>query len=501
MTLNLGRDPQVTDSNPAILWFRRDLRLGDNPALQAAIDSGRPLLACFLLDETRDEWRSLGGAARWWLHRSLDALQADLARHGLTLFLKRGPAGDLLRGIAGSSGADRIYCNRLPEPAEAAADREIARSLAADGITLEQHDAALLFPPPQPLNGSGAPYKVFSAFWRACLALPEPSGPLPLPGRPRAAACSRTGADRLADWKLLPTAPDWSGGLKAAWSPGEQGARRCLEAFMEGAARTYAADRDLPGKTTTSRLSPHLHWGEISPRALWHAMRTAAASGALGSRHAEKFIAELGWREFSHHLLYHYPTLPTHNMNPRFDAFAWADPDRDRPTGAALRAWQRGRTGYPIVDAGMRELWHSGWMHNRIRMVAASFLVKDLRIDWRHGAAWFWDTLVDADRANNSASWQWVAGCGADAAPFFRIFNPVLQGQKFDADGDYVRHWVPELAGLPDRHLHAPWQAPAEILAGADVRLGDSYPRPVVEHAEARRHALAAFAAIKEAAE
>ncbi|MFC3226711.1 cryptochrome/photolyase family protein [Marinibaculum pumilum] len=505
----------MPNSKPAILWFRRDLRLHDNPSLIAAADRGGPLIPCFLFDPDRPEWAELGGAAAWWLHHSLSALSESLRMQGLELLLRSGPTADLLRDICQASGAARIFCNQVPEPQSIAADRSLQRSLAEDGIDLVIAGPPLLFDPPKPLNRSGEPYQVFTPYWRACLGEQEPPAPRPQPPMPPAAAgpaeagSAEAGSgdgdplasEDLADWRLTPTAPDWAGGLCAAWTPGEAGAGARLDGFLDAAAASYHRARDLPDRVGTSRLSPHLHWGEISPQTVWHAVRRTVAAGGMPEKAAEKYLAELGWREFSHYLLHHFPSLPRQNLNGRFDAFPWSAPDGDAATRNALQAWCRGRTGYPIVDAGMRELWTTGWMHNRVRMVVASFLVKDLRIHWRTGAGWFLDTLVDADLANNSASWQWVAGCGADAAPFFRIFNPVLQGRKFDPEGGYVREWVPEIAALPDRFLHAPWEAPAEVLRSAGIDLGETYPRPVVDHAEARRHALSAFETIKDAAE
>jgi deoxyribodipyrimidine photo-lyase len=336
----------------------------------------------------------------------------------------------------------------------------------------------------------GEPYKVFTPFWKALRAAMPPDRPLAAPEHVRG-VMSGPESDRLDDWGLLPTMPDWAGGLREAWTPGEAGARARLEAFLEEGLDRYADGRDRPDRSGTSRLSPHLHFGEVSPRQAWHGALGAQASRDLPERQVGAFLRELGWREFCLHLLHHWPRLPVQAWRSDFAAFAWAE---DR---AGLSAWQAGRTGYPIVDAGMRELWRTGWMHNRVRMVAASFLVKHLLIPWQDGEAWFWDTLVDADLASNAANWQWVAGSGADAAPYFRIFNPVLQGRRFDPDGAYVRQWVPELGRLPANHVHAPWEAPAAVLEGAGVRLGIDYPHPLVDHKAARKRALAAFDAIR----
>lgn len=472
---------------PVLLWFRQDLRLADNPALSAAVASGRPVIPLYILD---DDEPALGGASRWWLHQSLAALEKSLATHGQRLILRRGPATAVLTSLIGETRADTIHWNRCYEPQAVARDTALKAMLAARGVAVHSQNAALLFEPWTVRTKGGSPFRVFTPFWRACLASPEPLRPEPAPARILASA-AWPHSDALDDWGLLPTNPDWAGGLRASWTPGEAGATSRASAFLDQALNGYTRDRDRPDLAATSRLSPHLHFGEISPHALWHAVRMQAEAQNAVARDADKFLSELAWREFSHHLLFYTPDLPERNLRADFDRFPW----RDDPNG--FRAWTRGETGYPIVDAGMRELWTAGWMHNRTRMIAASFLVKDLLIDWRKGAAWFWDTLVDADRANNSASWQWVAGCGADAAPYFRIFNPVLQGEKFDPEGAYVRRWCPELAKLPARWIHRPFEAPAAILGEAGVRLGTNYATPIVDHGRARSRALAAFDTIK----
>lgn len=470
-------------ASPTILWFRRDLRLADNPALVAAIARGAPLIPIYVLDP------DLGAAQRWWLNHSLESLGADLARLGTPLILKRGDARDVVLELAKETGAGAVYWNRLYDPEAIARDTRLKSALRTSGILAESFNASLLREPWEiSPKGSSAFFQVFTPFWKSLAAIIEPV----TPARTPMAWVSGVdmASDRLEDWRLLPVKPDWAAAFGGYWSPGEAGARFRLERFLDQALSGYADRRDFPDGSTTSGLSPHLHWGEIGPRQVWRATRGAVERGG-DARSAEAFLRELGWREFSHHLLFHAPTLPERCLRPAFEAFPWAPAD-DR-----LRRWQRGLTGYPMVDAGMRELWTTGWMHNRVRMIVGSFLVKHLRIDWRHGAAWFKDTLLDADLANNSASWQWVAGCGADAAPYFRIFNPMLQGAKFDPEGGYVRRWIPELARLPDRFLHAPWTAPTEVLAQAGVRLGIDYPTPVVAHEEARASALAAFAAIQ----
>ncbi|MCG8543345.1 MAG: DNA photolyase family protein [Alphaproteobacteria bacterium] len=477
---------------PNIAWFRQDLRLADNPALTAAVQAGGPVIPLFILDEESPGVRPLGGASRWWLHGSLTALADDLASLGATLVLRRGPATDVIAAITAETGAAGVYWNRLYEPTAIERDKIIKARLTETGIEAQSFNAGLLWEPWNITTKAGSPYGVFTPFWKALLAKGEPAPPLPRPDRMPGHA-DAIASDRLADWRLLPTKPDWAGGLREMWTPGEAGAGDVFARFRDACIPAYPTARDIPGQPGTSRLSPHLHFGEIGPRQLWHAVRTWAQAQAEPEvdTGAMAFLRELGWREFNHHLLFHRPDLPTANVNAKFDAFPWQHEER------ALSAWQQGRTGYPIVDAGMRELWHTGWMHNRVRMITASFLVKHLLIDWRDGEAWFWDTLVDADLANNAANWQWVAGCGADAAPYFRIFNPIRQGERFDRDGAYVRRWVPELAALPDKYIHSPWTAPPEVLAQAGLRLGDTYPEPYVDHGHARQRALAAYEQVK----
>lgn len=390
---------------------------------------------------------------------------------------------DLLR----ETGADTVFWNRLYEPLAIRRDSEIKSDLKDAGVAVESFTGNLAFEPWTIRTGNDGPYRVFSPFMKACMRRGAPDQTLAVP-ETLAAPNDWPASDELDGWKLEPTTPDWAGGLREHWTPGETGAHRRFEAFLDDSLDSYAKARDRMAGETTSRLSPHLHFGEISVRSLW---RTLDHREAEGARSVGKFRAELIWREFAHHLLFHFPTLPEKNWRESFDAFPWVD-DQE-----ALKAWQRGKTGYPLVDAGMRELWVSGYMHNRVRMVVASFLIKHLAIHWRHGADWFWDTLVDADLANNAASWQWVAGSGADAAPFFRIFNPVRQGQQFDADGAYVRRWLPVLQHLPDKYLHAPWTAPDAVLQDAGVKLGRNYPNPIVDHAAARARALAGYDRVK----
>ena len=469
---------------PVILWFRRDLRLADNPALARAVETGRPVLPVYIHDEG-SVIRRVGAASDWWLDKSLRALGDDLAGLGAPLVLRRGNSEAELRRLINETGADTVFMNRLFEPDAFARDADIAHALKAEGVECRGFNGSLLRPPGSVLNGSGQPYRVFTPFNRALLEQVETPPALLAPERIEGVA--GLASEALDDWGLHPRRPDWSGGFE--WTPGEAGASHALSALTARALKTYSKSRDLPGVAGTSRLSPHLHFGEIVP---WRAVARVRASDAPAAE-IEKFVAEIGWREFSAHLLAAFPQMVDQAFQPKYDAMPWRDDD------AGFEAWTRGMTGYPIVDAGMRELWATGFMHNRVRMIVASFLIKHLLIDWRRGENWFWDTLVDADLASNVQNWQWVAGSGADAAPYFRIFNPVTQGQKFDADGRYVRKWVPELARLPDKWLHAPWTAPVENLQGAGIALGRTYPHPIVDHTTARERALAALKGLADA--
>ncbi|KAF0230756.1 MAG: deoxyribodipyrimidine [Beijerinckiaceae bacterium] len=474
----------------ALHWFRADLRVLDNPALLAA--STAPECLTVFIDETNAGFRPRGGASRWWLHQSLAMLSEAITRLGGTLILLRGDSRSLVPDLARHLGCDLVTWNRRYGLAEREADAAIKADLRAQGIGATSFNGALLYEPMEIKTQAGGPMRVFTPFWKACRALRDPPAPLGAPQRlmtPAGALDGIPGRLTLPALGLLPNKPDWSSGLAATWVPGETGAAERLDTFLEGPLAGYADNRDRPDFRSTSMLSPHLAFGEISPRMIWHQVEHCWAEGGLTAsrRDIDKFFAEIGWREFAWHLMFHYPALARENYQPRFDTFPW-----ERNEGALL-AWQQGRTGYPIVDAGMRELWRTGFMHNRVRMIVASFLIKHLLIDWREGEAWFWDTLVDADPASNAASWQWVAGSGADAAPYFRIFNPITQGEKFDPEGVYIRTHVPEIAGLPDAFLHKPWEAPGPMLQRAGIRLGETYPEPIVRHEMARERALAAF--------
>lgn len=473
--------------NPAIVWFRDDLRLADNPALHAAAATKRPLVCVYIHDESTRGVRSLGGAARWWLHGSLQSLHESLTQHGGRLIILRGTSVDALSGLASSVSAQTVYWNRRYDGPGRKIDSSVEAALHKHHVEVASFNGRLLNEPWTIKNKSGKPFRVFTAYWRSVTARGTPDEPLGAPRNLRFHTLPRgLKSVPLESLDLEPHAPDWAGGLRTQWHRDEPSAKIHLNRFLKSALREYPVDRDRPDRHGTSRLSPYLCFGNISVRQIWHAARAAVDShrSPANMRQLDKFLAELGWREFNYHVLYHHPDLAERNFQSRFDPLRW------RADRRGLEAWQRGLTGYPIVDAGMRELWTTGWMHNRVRMVAASFLIKHLLIDWRSGEKWFWDTLVDADPANNAANWQWVAGSGADAAPYFRIFNPILQGEKFDPDGAYVRRWVPELARLPSKIIHKPWTAKAKQLAEAGVRLGKTYPHPIVDHDKARTRAL-----------
>ncbi|CCF19491.1 Deoxyribodipyrimidine photo-lyase [Pseudorhizobium banfieldiae] len=470
---------------PVIVWFRRDLRLADNAALSAAVETGAPVIALFIREGSAGGGMPFGAAQAWWLHHSLLALRQALHDRGGDLLFFTGEAATVLVQVAQQTGANQIYLNRSYERDDQ--DRDIARRLKAEGIAVHAFHGQLLHDPSHIRTGGGKPFRVFTPFWKALQALGEPREPLAAPDAMRGAS-STPPSEQLEDWGLLPTKPDWAAGFGETWTPGEAGARFRLEDFVEHGLREYKSVRDFPARDLTSHLSPHLAHGEVTPAQAWH-----AASGLDNGDPAQitHFRRELAWRDFNYSLLIEFPRLATDNWNTAFDGFAWSF------DGALYRAWRKGLTGYPIVDAGMRQLWREGYMHNRVRMITASFLIKDLTIDWRKGEEWFRETLLDADPANNAASWQWVAGSGADASPFFRIFNPTLQGEKFDPDGDYVRRYVPELSHLDKKYIHRPFEAPDHILQKAGIRLGESYPRPIVDHGSARERALAAYKATR----
>jgi deoxyribodipyrimidine photo-lyase len=472
----------MPQTRPALVWFRQDLRLSDNPALHAAAQSGAPIFALFVHDdEAAGAWKA-GSASRWWLRMSLASLRDSLDG---ALHVYHGDASDIVPQLVEVLGAGAVYWNRCVEPWRTARDEGIKRSLLEKGVEVHTFNGCYLYDPSTVLKKDGTPYRVFTPYWRnGCLEHGRPPRE-PLPAPTDLATCDTAPDLGPQQESLLPAFP-WFENSASAWEPGEAGAQGQLDTFLSKSISRYDEGRDRPDLGHVSRLSPHLHFGEVSP----HQVRQAALErgGDPAAAHSvDRFLSELGWREFSAYLLYHEPRIVDTNLQRKFDRFPWQD------DAALVEAWQRGETGYPIVDAGMRELWRTGYMHNRVRMITASFLIKNLLQDWRHGAAWFWDKLLDADLANNSSSWQWVAGSGADAAPFFRIFNPVTQGRKFDPQGDYVRRYVPELADVPKKYVHCPWEAPGDVLDAAGVTLGRNYPQPLVDLKASRERALDAF--------
>lgn len=479
-----------TVNKPIIYWYRQDLRLNDLPGLAAAVASGHPVLPVYILDDhTPSEWQ-YGAASRWWLHHSLADLSCQLSALGGELVFLKGDPLKVIPALAASMDAAGVYCSRQHEPWASGLEADLSAQLSGAGVALKTYPGALLWNPESMLNLAGQPYKVFTPFWRSSRASGHPDVPIGPLGESR---WQKPGAgyDPLASLDLLPTQPNWAATWEQLWRPGEQGAAARLQQFQADSLSGYGKDRDYPSSSSTSRLSAHLHFGEIAPNRVYHAITSLKAMDGSIVEDGDKFLSELGWREFSYYLLHHFPHIPEREFKARFEKFPWSG------SAAHFDAWKSGKTGYPIVDAGMRELYATGTMHNRVRMVVASFLCKHLMIDWRAGQRWFWDTLVDADLASNSCSWQWVAGSGADASPYFRIFNPVTQSRKFDAEGTYIRQWVPELSALPDRYIHEPWTAPEEQLEAGQVTLGKDYPLPIVDHRLAREGALAAYATLQ----
>ena len=481
----------------ALLWFRRDLRLTDNPALQAALTHCDRLLPVYIHAPHEDSPWQPGAAGNWWLDRSLRELDRSLRERGSRLIIRQGSSQAILQGLIERNQVSHLFWNRRYEPATRSRDTEIKASVKRLSVHCQSYNASLLFEPWQIETAQQTPYKVFSAFWRACMKSGLAAGnPKPAHhGFP--AVDTRIETLSIDQLGLKPAIP-WDEGLKARWRPGEQGALLSLDRFLDSALEAYAVERDIPGIEGTSSLSPHLHFGEIGPAQILRGIQLATGTELTameGDTGPAVFLKELGWREFAHHLLYHFPHTSEHPLDPRFQHFPWQSDDA---SAIHLKAWQQGNTGIPIVDAGMRELWHTGWMHNRVRMIVASFLTKNLGISWQQGARWFWDALVDADLANNTLGWQWTAGCGADAAPFFRIFNPVRQSERFDPQGHYLRRWLPELARLSDDQIHAPWKAKPEELRRAGIELGKSYPLPIVDLKQSRQQALINWKIIRE---
>ncbi len=479
-----GQPARHASPQPAIVWFRRDLRLLDNPALSAALASGRPVLGAYILD--RDGFFAAGGAQRWFLAGALESLSRGLSEIGVDLIIREGGEKDTILSLSRAANAAAVYWNRRYARAEIESDQQIKGHLKKSGLEAHSFNGALLREPFEIKSKTGGPYRVYTPFWNTLRAIGPGRREVGAPG-PQKRITHSFSSDRLEDWRLRPTTPNWAKEFADEWRIGEQEAAGRLDAFLGGPAARYGEERNLPGIRGTSQLSPYLALGVISPLTIWNRTERAISERMIPEGEGLKFLSEIGWREFAYHLLYHNPTMPTAPLRAQFEHFPWRDDE------AAFGAWTRGETGVPIIDAGMRELWRTGWMHNRVRMIVASFLVKNLLVPWQKGERWFWETLVDADPANNAASWQWVAGCGADAAPYFRIFNPVSQGEKFDPNGDYVRRFVPELARLPAAEIHAPWKAPTAIRPG-------DYPAPIIDLDQTRKRALEAYQSIKSAA-
>ncbi|MBP6104033.1 MAG: deoxyribodipyrimidine photo-lyase [Gammaproteobacteria bacterium] len=470
-----------------LVWFRQDLRLVDNPALHAALEQGS-ILAIYILEEKKQDYFSMGSASRWWLHHSLSKLHQSL-NNQLNVYI--GNAQTIILKLIEAYKIEAVYWNRCYEPWRISEDTSIKSCLKKINIDCKSFNASLLFEPWEILKSDGMPYKVFTPFYqRGCLNAPSPRTPL---GKPKKLDCivDRCNTLSIETLNLLPTIP-WHESLEAHWTVGEKAAHKRFKDFLQKGLNHYQEGRNFPARSNVSRLSPHLHFGEISPHVLWHTAQMEKMNAKTPLHDIEHFVRQLVWREFSYYLLYHFPELPYKNFQRKFDRFPWQNDT------SLLKSWQKGQTGYPIVDAGMRELWQTGTMHNRVRMIVGSFLVKNLNLDWRHGAAWFWDCLVDADLANNSAGWQWIAGSGADAAPYFRIFNPITQGEKFDLEGIYTKRFVPELAKLPIKYLFEPWSAPSTVLKEAGIILGETYPKPIVDLQRSRKSALEAFASLRE---
>lgn len=473
--------------NTSLYLFRNDLRLKDNLALSAACHSGQPVIFLFILDDTCTRWPQ-GRASQWWLHHSLKSLSGEIKKLDGELILRQGNTIAILDEIIKQAGVSKFYFSRAYEPAQ----KKIEETIYAkwhEKIEVKRYGGYLLFEPEHIRTGSNLPYKVFTPFWKTCLKQQEPRLAKQASVSTVEFSNVKIKQDKLDDWQLLPVKPDWASGLREHWQPGESGANKSLQTFLSTGLNNYKAGRDRPDQIGTSRLSPHLHFGEIAPVRIWHEVKLFNSKRVNCHEDMMTYLRELGWRDFSTHLLFNWPDIPEQPFRAEYQSFPWIK------NTTALNAWEKGQTGFPIVDAGMRELWHTGWMHNRVRMIVASFLVKHLLIHWRDGERWFWDTLVDADLASNAASWQWVAGSGADAAPYFRVFNPILQGKKFDPNGDYVRQWVPEIRNVPLKFIHEPWLTPT---SGTGFVIGRDYPKPIIEHELGRKAALDAYKSFKE---
>ncbi len=472
-----------------IYCFRNDLRLSDNPALKESIKSKLPILLCYIFDDhSPKQWR-IGRASRWWLHHSLNSLQQKIQSLGGKLILRSGIWHEQIVKIAKETQTTEVFCQRSYLPHEIEQENKARTSLLNLGAKLKRFNSYLLYEPEEIQTKAGTPFKVFTPFWNACLNQSDTQLPLNPPKKIDFSSI-KIKSDPLQSWNLLPTNPDWSTGISNSWTPGEIGAQKRLKEFLKKSTE-YKNQRDLPASEATSKLSPHLHFGEISPRQIWHQINKRIITDPSATKGAESFLRQLGWRDFANHLIFHWPDLPTQPFKKEFKKFKWKNKTKK------LNAWQKGLTGYPLVDAGMRQLWETGWMHNRVRMIAASLLIKNTLQPWQIGEQWFWDTLVDADLAINAASWQWVAGSGSDAAPYFRIFNPVIQSKKFDPQGQYIRKWIPELKHLSNKSIHTPWLASKNELDNAKITLGKNYPKPIIDLKFSRDKALQEYKKIK----
>lgn len=480
-------------TSAVIVWFRLDLRINDNAALHAARETGKPVIPVYIWSPDEEGKWQPGSASRFWLHHALASLQKDLETVHSILTLMRGPSLEALQSLINETGADSVFWNRCYEPQVIKRDSRITQALKKSGIEVRSFNASLLFEPHEISNRQGGPFKVYTPFWKHYQTLEvlpphkDTKAKLQQPAKwPKSLALQENG--------LVPRS-QWYTTIQDTWDMSEAGARKCTRHFIKHSLHNYSRDRDYPALDGVSGMSPYLHFGQVSVRQIWHRVTEAEQSAGRMSpgRNAQAYLRQLVWREFAYHLLFHFPHSANQPLYEKYRQFPW------RKDQKLLRSWQKGETGYPIVDAGMRQLWQTGWMHNRVRMITGSFLTKDILVSWLEGAKWFWDTLVDADLANNTMGWQWVAGSGADAAPWFRIFNPVTQSIRFDPAGDYIRQWLPELKNLDRKYVHSPWTAPEEVLTGAGIKLGITYPRPVLDHAEARKRALESYRLLREA--
>ncbi|HAV14178.1 MAG TPA: deoxyribodipyrimidine photolyase [Opitutae bacterium] len=472
----------MPNTTPTIIWFRKDLRLADNSALAAAIEVGEPILPVFIWSpEEADRWAP-GAASKWWLHHSLQSLADTISEHGGQLVLREGESLSVLRELIEETGANRVHWNRRYESPLRELDASIKKELREDGVEVESFNSSLLNEPHTASTGEGKPYKVYTPYWKKVKDR-EIESPANVDLSSLSFADKPSESLNLESLKLLPEI-NWDTEFYEHWEVSEGAAMKRLDAFLSGPVEAYATDRDRPDFDGTSSLSPYLHWGQIGPRQIVHQLKKKCN---LLKKGPSTYLKEVYWREFAYNVLYHFPNTPDEPLRSEYSSFPWQYDEE------VLKAWQTGNTGYPIVDAGMRQLWQTGWMHNRVRMIVSSLLVKHLLHNWHEGAKWFWYTLVDADLASNTLGWQWSGGCGADAAPYFRVFNPIIQGEKFDPDGKYVKRYVPELEKIPTKYIHTPWEAPEGILKHANVEIGEDYPAPIIDHKEGRERALAAL--------